>query len=785
MKTIIRNFLSVMRRYKMAAILNILGLSVAFAAFMIIMMQVEFDRNFDRSHKEVDKIFRVEVSSNDILHAIISRPLSNAFIRSSPHITAGTIANRSAWLAFSTVEDGITNFYREDITTVSPAFSDVFSFDMVEGDAHSINEPNTAIIPLSLARKLFGAGTAVGKLLHVSSDKRHTVGGVYRDFPSNSSLRNIIYLAMNEKENIDNWGNWNYSFYIRVDDPANVEGLSENFQKTFDPDASGAGFSWDKDERSLRFTPFADLHFTTDVIYDETPKASRQAMLALAVIAFAILIIAGINYTNFSAALVPKRIRSINTQKVLGGSVRTLRIALLIEAVGICVGSWIIAVGIMKLFEMSPLAPLVDADMSFMPNLGIIAGTALLAVLLGVVAGAYPSWYLTSFPPALALKGNFGLSPQGRALRSVLITVQFIASFALIIGAMFMYLQNRYMLTSHLGYDKDVTVVVQGTQKLIANQDVYLNSLKGLADVDGVTFSQFLLSSSDQYMGWGREYKGGNISYQCIPVTTSFLDVMGINVTEGRNFREEDAKGESPVAIFNESAKAQYDMKIGDDIQGVEVIGFIPDIKFASFRSAVTPMAFHVWGKYLWGEEKPFPAEQIYIKVKAGANMYKAIEDIRSTTKTYKDSYPVDIRLYDDVLNMLYRDELKLGQLILLFSFTAIFISMVGVFGLVVFDSEYRRREIAIRKVFGSTTVQILAKFNRNYIRLLLISFIPAAPLAWYAVDKWLTNFVYKIPMHWWVYFLSFLIISILTVATVTFQNWRAANMNPAESVKE
>jgi putative ABC transport system permease protein len=785
MKTIIRNFLSVMRRYKMAATLNVLGLSVAFAAFMIIMMQVDFDRTFDRSHKDADKIFRVEVMSNDKLYAIISRPLSDAIIQSSPHITAGTVANLAAELFFSTAEKGESNFYREGAMTVSPSFTDVFTFEMAEGNANAIAEPDKALLPLSLARKLFGNEPAVGKLLHLSSDKRYTVGGVYRDFPRNSSVENLIYSAMPEKENIDNWGNWNYFFFIRLNDAANVDGLFENFKKTFDIKAAGANFNWEDDNRSFRFTSLADLHFTNDVSYDNTPKASRQTVLALAVIAFAILIIAGINYTNFSAALVPKRIRSINTQKVLGGSVRTIRTALLAEAVGICVASWIIALAIVHLFGLSPLVSLVEADVSLMANLDIIAGTAVSAIALGIIAGAYPSFYLTSFPPALALKGSFGLSPKGKALRSLLITVQFVASFALIIGAMFMYLQNRYMTTSPLGYEKEQIVIVEGTESVIAAQDAFRNSLMNLAEVADATSAQFLLSSNDQYMGWGRKYNDKDINYQCLPVTASFLDVMGIEVTEGRSFREEDAKGEHPAAIFNESARIRYEMKVGDKIDDIEIIGFMPDIKFASFRTAVTPMAFHVWGKYVWGQETTFPARYFYVKVKAGSDMRLAIDKIRSVTQSYEGVYPLNIYFYDNVFNRLYNDELKLGRLILLFSLTAIFISIVGVFGLVVFDSEYRRREIAIRKVFGSTTVQILTKFNRNYIRLLFIGFIPAAPLAWYAVDRWMTNFAYKTPMYWWVYLCSFIIISILTVATVTFQNWKAANMNPAESVKE
>ena len=513
------------------------------------------------------------------------------------------------------------------------------------------------------------------------------------------------------------------------------------------------------------------------------PKASRQTILVLFSIAFVILIIAGINFTNFSTALTPMRIKSINTQKVLGSSDRMLRGCLLMESVCVSIFAYLLSLLFLYLAQKTPIASLVDADMSFGAQPGIIGGTALIAVIVGMLAGLYPSYYITSFPPALVLKGSFGLSLAGRRMRSFLVSIQFVASFILIIGSLFMYLQNHYMQNAPLGYDKEEMITIQLNNKINQNRDAFTNQLKTFAGVEDVTYSQFLLASQDQYMGWGRDYNGEQISFQCLPVSSSFLKVMGIEVKEGRNFRSEDDLKEDGCYIFNEKAKALYDLKLNEKIDGDEIIGFIPNIKFASFRQEVSPMAFYLWGKYQWGQEGNY-YNTAYVKFKAGSDLRAGMKHVRESLSKFDSEYPFVVRFYDEVMQRTYEKELKIGSLITLFSLIAIFISIVGVFGLVVFESEYRRKEIAVRKVLGSTTGQILYMFNVNYFWILLICFILGAPVAWYGVYRWLENFAYRTPMYWWVLPFAFLVVGVITVVTVTFQNWHVANENPVNNIK-
>lgn len=789
MKTILRNFFSVLRRFKAASVLNVLGLSIAFVAFMLIMMQVNYDYTFDCSHRNADAIFRVDiVHGSKGSQAIICRPFARAFTESSPHIKGGCLLN--AWVGspfFYVEQNGQRTGYRENAWEVTPGLLDVIHFDMLEGTAQALDEPGSVILPESMAKKIFGNETAVGKQLIAPNVEMNAqiIKGVYKDFPRNSALQNVIYVAMNPKENYDNWGNWNYFFFVRLDDPANKENVLDNFKSNFNAkEVFGNEFEWGGEESfDLRLTSLPDVHFLNNVDFDSMPKASRQTLLVLFSIAFVIIIIAGINFTNFSTALTPMRIKSINTQKVLGSSDRMLRGSLLVEAVGVSTFAYLLSLLFLYVIPKTPVASLVDADISFGAQPMIIAGTAVIAVIVGVLAGLYPSYYVTSFPPALVLKGSFGLSLAGRRMRSVLVGIQFVASFILIIGSLFMYLQNRYMQNAPLGYDKEEMIIVHLNNKINKDRDAFTNQLKSFSGVEDVTYSQFLLSSQDQYMGWGRDYNGKNINFQCLPVSSSFLKVMGIEVKEGRDFRPEDDQKETGCYIFNEKAKAQLELKLNEQIDGDEIIGFIPDIKFASFRQEVTPMAFYLWGKYQWGQEGNY-YNAAYVKFKAGSDLRAGMEHVRESLKKFDSEYPFVIRFYDEVLQHTYEKELKIGSLITLFSLVAIFISIVGVFGLVVFESEYKRKEIAVRKVLGSTTGEVLYMFNVSYFWILLICFVLGAPVAWYGVHRWLENFAYRTPMYWWVLPLAFLAIGMITFLMVTYQNWHVANENPVKNIK-
>ena len=629
---------------------------------------------------------------------------------------------------------------------------------------------------MSISSKLFGKESAVGRRINWGNQTK-TIGAVYRDFPANTIVTNYIYFPlpadMDKNNNAEN-----YHAYIRVDEAHNATYLFENFKRSFDAQAvsnmNESGFN-------LRLTVLSDIRYVTDAQFDRTPKANKQALSILFAISIIIVVIAGINFTNFSTALSPMRIKNINTQRILGALQQTIRLAIVSEAVFFSILSYFIAILFVLILKNGLLTGLVDANLSLISQPFIVVGTFLVALLTGLFAGVYPALYLTSFEPAFVLKGNFGLSPKGKKIRNTLIGIQYTSSFVLIIIAFFMYLQNSFMQNSFLlGYQKDNVVTVD-IGIIQDNREVFTNQIKAYSGVEDVTFGETLLSNLDQYMKFGKRYKGEFIDFQCLPIHYTFLKVMGIEIKEGRDFRQEDEGTLHGAYIFNESARNKYNLELNTVIDNDgEITGFISDIKFTSFRMEVEPMAFYVWGTQNWGTQP----NQAYIKLKAGTNNRSGMSHINYVLSQFDSNYPFNVRFYDDVLQQTYEKEISLSLLISLFSFIAIFISIVGVFGLVVFDSECRRKEIGVRKVFGASTLGIIVMFNKAYLKILAICFVVAVPLAWYTVNRWLENFAYKTPMHWWAYLLAFVAVGAITVCTVTFQNWRVANDDPVKSIK-
>jgi len=780
MKTLFRNLLSVFRRFKMATLLNILGLSVAFTAVIIIMMQVTYDLGFDHNQPEADNIYRIEAEYEGRQYAVLPRPLIENFKESSPHVKAAAFSSAFSvdmydWF-FRIDKGGELFYFSGKVMPVSSDYINVFQFDMVEGLASQIEEPMTALIPESLAKRMFDDQSAIHKEM-MEEEMKLIIGGVYKDFPNNSMTKNVVYVKFPEEQDKGNWGNLAYEGYVRLDSSANMDEVFDGYIKSIDPNVfESIGMTG----LSFNFSPLKDIHFNTNIEFDSVEKVSRQTIWVLIAIAFVIMLIAAINFTNYSIALTPLRIKSVNTQKVLGAADRLLRGSLVVEAVLTCILAWSISLLFTHLLSMTSLQQILNADMVLNQHWGLLTGVAVVALVVGVFAGIYPAYYATSFAPALVLKGSFGLSPKGRQLRNSLVGVQFVTSFALIVISVFMYLQIQFMQKSSLGFDKEQIIVTNLNNEIKKSRDMFTNEIKSNPNVEAIGYAESLLAGFDSYSTWSRKIKDEHRMFQVLAVDTGFLRTMGIPLLEGRNINASDMKSDNGVYIFNEKARDEFELSIGEKIEyGDEVIGFIPNITVTSLRKELEPMAFTYANLNNIGS-----SQWAYIRVKAGSDLKEAVQSVESTLNKLSPGYPFNVRIYDNILNNLYVKETHLTSLITWFSLIAVLISMVGVFGLVVFESEYKRKEIGVRKVLGSTTAQILAMFNLRYVRILAICFVLAAPIAWYAVSRWLESFAYRTPLYWWVFLFSFLLITAITVATVTFQSWRVAGANPVDSIK-
>ena len=566
--------------------------------------------------------------------------------------------------------------------------------------------------------------------------------------------------------------------YVTLDDPLNKEEVLDHFNKTFDFAKSQMGSA---QEIALRLTPLKDVYYTHDTTFDFNPKGHRETNYVLLGIAFLILFSAGINFTNLTTSLIPLRLKTINTHRVLGCSIYKLRAISLIESIVICLISYILALFIVNDLSYTPIANWVDADIRLSQYKGLILLTALIAILTGCLAGLYPAIRSTSYAPALVLKGSFGLSPKGKKVRVALIGFQYTVSIALIIVTLFMGLQNHFMTSSEqLGFNKDQVAIVNLTPEIYAkHKPQYIQKLKDYPGIEDVAFSVYELSKEDDMIDLEyARHEDKDVFFKVFYASENFLSVMDIQVEEGRDFTREDLNKAQSDYIINPAAERDFHLHPGDRFNDRTVLGVSKDFRFNSCRIASSPFVFAL------NNDIPNPKLVSYIRFNSKTNLQEAVAHVRETLKEIDPTFPFEISFYNTILNNLYQKEQTLGKLISLFGIMAILISIVGVFGLVLFETQYRRKEIGIRKINGATTGQILLMFNKTYIQIVSVCFIISIPIAWMGTQQWLENFAYKTPLHLWVFIVAFLIILSVTIGTVTFRNWQAANENPVNSVK-
>ena len=802
MKTIIRNFTSMFRKFVSASLLNMLGLSLAFASFFVIMTQVNYDLGYNKSFAEHEKLFRLTLKLGPGMEdygVTLPRPLVEQLAAASPHIKGYGI--EEGWTRidqFLAEPSGKAERMSDDqeyslnLVYGIHDYMSVFKPTVICGDLKGLNQLPNIVLPRSEAMRIFGTANAVGKTLKYKWVEGwiFNVCAVIEDYPENNFLHGVSFRGTNENEG--NYNNWNYQAYIRVDDVANLPNvITAMRQKAIELFKNDFNMTTQQEEEALQvvLTPIADTHFAKDLSKDspDIKSVSRSSVYLLICFSLLIVLIAAVNFMNFTLAETPLRIRSINTQKVLGASTASLRGSLLAEAVIISLLAFVVAMAMVYVAHDLGLQELVQGNILLQDNLWLAGITLLISIVVGLLAGAYPSFYVTSFPPALVLKGSFGLSPKGRILRTSLICLQFVVSFMLVIGVGIMYLQSYLIFHTDYGFDKDEVMVVPTAPDTRNHADAIDADLRKIPGIEGASLAQSVLGSSDRYQTWGRGEGDKHMTFTCIFVDWRFLSVMGIDIVEGRNFRQTDGD----VYIFSESAKKKYpwlavDKPINDE--DMPVVGFCEDIKYTTLRvdDSQQPIAFVVPSRdgYFNGD---FWRNHLLVRVAKGVDKREAKQKVLETVLKYEHENKPDIndlRYMDDVLEKSYQQERLFTQQILLFSLLAILISIIGVFGLTMFESEYRRKEIGIRKVFGSSTKEILMMFWKRYLYILLDSFVVAAPIGYLVGQHWLEGFAVRTAISPLLFVVSFLLITLITMLTVTYQSWKNANENPINSIK-
>lgn len=809
MKIAFRNFLTTLRRYKVSSLLNVIGLTLAFTAFYVIMTQVWWELGYNRSLHDVEHIYLVE--NEDWYEpgkwsSWLNRPVPERVIAS----TAGVEVGGCMWGGFGSGTCWTSNEpsfgynkFSASCGSVSLPFLDVFAFRSVEGDVHDLGKPKSVIVSREAAERM---RVGVGSLIWVDTDEPQPDGAmevvaVFEDFPDNSLLGECEVVKNLGETNLYTTSEWSFNYFVKFRPGADPDefarqwtNVNQEMQREAAEKRAAAGDAADDDDESgiygVRLSPVSELYFESD---SQAPCRQGSVVTTYTLLGIAVLVIvlAFINFVNFFFALVPMRIRTVNTFKVFGAPASSLRFNFVFEAFGLVLIALLAAWYVSFALQGTEFASYISASLALSQNLEVVGLVAVVAFVMALAASLYPAWYITSFAPALVVKGSFGGTRSGRRLRTLLLGVQFFISIGLIIATSFIRLQHDYMMHYDMGFDKENLLAVRLSERGAVSYDALRQKLLSDPQVKDVTGATSRLVSVGR-MGWGREFKGRQVAFQSYVVQPDFLRVMGIPITDGRDFLESDFDKELGTMIFNEAARREFEMQVGDRINGFvspdeQIVGFCADFNFKPLQYGVSPFCFYLLPKKIQQENYWHLPHVVYVRMTPGADIAAVTAHIRRCiAEVDPRTEPGDIvvRVFDEELGLEYDNERKLTAIVGLFALLAVVIALMGVFGLVLFETQHRRREIAVRRVMGASRGEILAMFNRRYVMLVAVCFVLAVPVSIWAVRHWLAGFAYAVPLYWWVFALALAGVLAVTALTVTVRSWRAVNENPAESVK-
>ena len=792
-----KSLLYLFRRYRLATLLNLLGLGVAVATFYLFMTQVIYNRTYNHNIHDHEHMYRLEIYGGlfgEDWGCNICRPFVT-LLKEIPQVKDATYI--SPYINKTDVKVGNRTITVPLINMGKPGI-EFFTGKLLSGSSKTCGDGHNVIVSRSTAEKMFGTANAAGKTFEGEngdgSKTTVTVVGVSEDMPDNCTLPNGVYICENESV-MNEYSEWSFNAYLLLDDGANPKkveratklaymksmGLSEKDEKRFDKEVN----------MKIRITPVDDIYFSG---VGPNDRGNRSLVGVLTVASVFVLFIAMLNLLNFSLSEIPMRMRGINTRRVMGASVGSLRLKMIMENVMFAFVALLIGILLIVAFQRNESCiKLVSGDIHFASHIVLAAIMAVSALVVGALSAVIPAFYSTSFSPAMVLKGSFGLSPRGRRLRMAIMAVQFCLAFALTIYIGVMSSQSSYIFNSDYGFNKNEVFYTGLSEEAQTKKDAVRAELKKLPFVESVGFAQNAIGTSDDYMGWGRGDNEHHMVFQVLPCDYEYLRTMQLKITEGRDFRESDMK--TGAYVLNKTAMAQYKwLVVGDSIgrqnsgwgsqSNYNIVGVCNNFKLKSMRcdNSNVAVAFVIFGPDMaqWGDR----CGQVFVRVAKNQDKIEAKRRIAEVLNRLDGSQKYEMWFLDDDLQQTYVEEFRFISQVKLFAIICIIITIIGVFSLTMFETEYRRKEIAIRKVMGSSIGSVVRLFAMRYALPLVVAFVVAAPVGWWLSNSWLQSFAEHTPIHWWLFPLSFVLVSAVVVITVIIQSWRVATANPIESIK-
>jgi putative ABC transport system permease protein len=792
LKIALRNII----RQKSYSFINIAGLGVGLACFGLIALWIQDELSYDRYHPHAYRIYRItpEVTRPNGTqgYAVSAAIMAKTMLEEFPEVEAAVRFNISGVTVGNQEENKF--FYEEDFCFTDPSAFDIFGFDFLNGDPESaLSEPNTIVITEEMAQKFFSDENPLGKTLTIGStalgvqqERDYTVTGVIRNVPQNTHFRRSFYasfatLEQIAPEQVNHWGWYWFRCYIRLAEGTPVKVLESKLPGMLERHAD----TEDREGLTIRLQSISDIHLYSDLLFD-FPGGDIANVRIFSAIAVFILLLASINFMNLVTARSSKRSKEVGVKKVMGAQRKELILQFLGEAFVLCFIAGVLALGIIE-FCLPGFNKLAEKQLSLNWGSSHILWGLLITIVIGIMSGLYPAFFISAFRPVTVLKQNrFTGSRSSRQLRKDLIVFQFVTAIMLIIATAIVYQQLDYFKHKALGFDKEqiVSVGIPGSESGF-NFDVFKNEMLKNPNIRMVSRAFTLPGfNSIRFAYHTEEIRSEDaIETPTYSVDDQYADLLGLEFAAGRNFSRKFAT-DSTALILNEKAAATFGWSSPQEALGKilhrgrsrsgKIIGVVKDFHFASLRQPIGPMVMLI-------EPERFLIAAFKL---AEGNTPATLVYLEDTYRTLLPERPFMLNFFDEELDNRYEAETRLGKIFSYFASLAIFIACLGLFGLASFTAEQRTREVGIRKVLGASVAGIVGLLSGEFLKLIGIAFLIASPIVYFLMNDWLSDFAYRIHIGLDVFFISGFIAFSIALLTVSFQAVKAAVANPVEALR-
>ncbi|MEJ1238391.1 ABC transporter permease [Chryseolinea sp. T2] len=783
-------------KYKFYSVINLLGLAVGIAGFVIIALYIHHELDYDKFHENRDRIYRVatitRLSGKEIIAATSPGPLANALSSEIPEVEAST-------RIFPISEDLVVRYddkaFNETIFLADSGFFKIFTFEFVEGNiGNALIEPSSIVLTEEASQKYFGKEKALGKLMTINNGSAK-VTGVIKNVPSSSHFHFDLLVSLStdpSRLNSNTWGINDYYTYFLLRENASASAVDGKLSKFVDKYVSPVlkqylGYT-DERIRSQRvweffLQPLIYIHLKSKLSQELEPNANGLYVYILSVVALFILLIACVNYMIFSTAYSASRAKEIGVRKVLGSAKRLLVNQFLIESVVLSFFATLLSVVLVRLF-LPIFNDIVGRTLAFnlFDNTWLALGIIILPLVVGVISGSYPAFYFSSLKPVNVLKGGARHGRNENRLRNALVVFQLIVAMCLIISTLFVYQQLQFLRDKNLGFDKEnVLVISNNVDKFSDRTQAFKQDLLSLPEVVKVCNSLSVPGTGTPANNRAMREKNSeeDVVLFWLYADYDFAETFKIDIIAGRNFSR-DVESDTEGILLNETAVAQLGLKdpVGKILvfpgmeDKFEVLGVMKDFNFESLHANVRPLGVTL------DEGGNFISVRILPE-----NLARTVEDISTRWKAFSKDSPFEYFFLDQKLDSLFKSDQRLGKVATLFSILAIFVCCLGLFGLVTFTAEQRAKEISIRKVLGSETADIFFLLSKDFALLLLVANLIAMPLSYLFIKSWLEGFAYQTLIKPEVFLLGFSIEFAIAFSVICFQLIKASNVSPIRHI--